>query len=137
MATTNFRIPFNIFQDLIEHASSNVSEEVCGLLAGKANRVVKLIRVENSLHSPIRYRMDSKQELHAILSIEDEGLDLLAIYHTHPNGPGTLSETDLRENNFPSVLQLLVHQKDGIWQVNAYTANGMDQQNVNIEILNK
>ncbi len=39
--------------------------------------------------------MDPQQHLDVILESEKHGRELLAFYHSHPNGPAKLSETDV------------------------------------------
>jgi len=103
-----------------EHVSRMVPEEACGLLAGRDGQVKAVVPVTNELHSPIRFRMDAKEQLRAFQWIESEGLDLLAIYHSHPRGPSHPSLTDMDEFYYPGVLSAIWWCLDGEWRMRVF-----------------
>ncbi len=86
--------------------------EACGLLAGCAGFVSQLYAVENHLRSPVAYEMEPIQQLQALLSLEEAGLELLAIYHSHPSGPQTPSPADIAQAYYPGVAQLIVSLRE-------------------------
>jgi len=81
--------------------------EACGLIAGRASQAVHVIPVTNVLQSRVRFRMDPLEQLNAFNQIEERGLELLAIYHSHPDGPATPSVTDVTEAAYPGVVHLI------------------------------
>jgi proteasome lid subunit RPN8/RPN11 len=102
-----------IWQEIQAHALACLPEEACGLLGGALGadgtaRAVLAMPVENILHSPVRFRMEPLAQLRAMQAIEAAGLDLLAIFHSHPNGPQKPSPTDLAEFAYPGVLSLIL-----------------------------
>ena len=76
-------------------------EEVCGFFAGKTETnsqfVQAVIPVENILHSKTNFRMSPEKQIEAIQRIEENQMELLGYYHSHPTGNAQLSETDLLE----------------------------------------
>jgi len=82
---------------MLKHVERYVPLESCGLLAGKNDRVEKVFVVRNQAQSPARFVMDPYEQLKAFDWIESNGLDLLAIFHSHPTGPETASVTDITE----------------------------------------
>ena len=76
--------------------------------------------ITNELHSPVRFRMDPAEQLQAFLQFESQGLDLLAIYHSHPNGPPHPSPTDIAEFTYPGVLYLILSPGPSGWQVREF-----------------
>jgi len=82
---------------MLDHVKKNVPLESCGLLAGKNDRVEKVIFVQNQAQSPVRFVMDPYEQLNAFQWIEANDLDLLGIFHSHPAGPETASATDIAE----------------------------------------
>src|SRR5690606_24265006 len=80
----------------------------CGLLAGLEGRVRCLYPIENRLHSAVAYEMEPHQQLQAMLEMEEAGLQLLAIYHSHPTGPQTPSATDVDQSYYPGVAYIIV-----------------------------
>ena len=91
------------WQAMHRHVARRAPQEACGLLAGKGARVELVLGVPNSLHSPVRFRMEPRAQWRAFQRIEAEGLDLIGIYHSHPNGPDHPSPTDIAESLYPVV----------------------------------
>jgi proteasome lid subunit RPN8/RPN11 len=84
-------------QEMQEYAERQAPLEACGLLAGKDDRVEKVIFVANQAASSTRFVMDPYEQLKAFDWIEVNRLELLAIFHSHPAGPETVSATDIAE----------------------------------------
>ncbi|MBI3738005.1 MAG: M67 family metallopeptidase [Chloroflexi bacterium] len=93
--------------------------EACGLLAGKNNSVEKVLLITNQAQSPARFRMDPSEQLKAFNWMESNELDLLAIFHSHPAGPETVSVTDIAEAAYP-VVQIIWSRPKGIWQARGF-----------------
>ncbi len=95
-------------------------EEACGLLAGIGNEVFEVIPVQNKLHSPVRYLMAPEEQLNAFLRMEEKNLDLVGIYHSHPNGPDRPSPTDINEAYYPEAIHFIWFKTDREWRCKAY-----------------
>ena len=88
------------------HAESSSPLEACGLLAGKDGFVREVFLITNQAQSPVRFRMDPIEQLHAFDQMEAAGLELLGIFHSHPSGPETPSPTDIAEAAY-QVVQII------------------------------
>jgi len=109
---------------MLDHVDRQVPLEACGLLAGKNDRVEKVILVRNQAQSPARFVMDPYEQLQAFDWIETNGLDLLGIFHSHPAGPETASMTDIAEAAYEVVYLIWSRPKSG-WQARGFwIANG-------------
>lgn len=97
-----------IFETMLSHVLAVYPEEGCGLLAGKEGYVVWETAVSNILHSPTAYQMEPLEQVQAMLEIERQGWELLAIYHSHPNGPETPSPTDVAQAHYPEAAQVII-----------------------------
>lgn len=96
-------------------------EEACGLLAGQDGSVDQVYPVDNTLHSPTAYRMDPSGQVQAMLAIERAGLELIAIYHSHPTGPAIPSATDLKQASYPDALYVICSPTPSrAWQARAF-----------------
>ncbi len=82
--------------------------EGCGFLIGKDQTVIQFCPVENIKHSPVAYKMDPAGQIQVLMDAEDQGLEILAIIHSHPNGPLALSKTDLLEATWYNLSYLIV-----------------------------
>jgi proteasome lid subunit RPN8/RPN11 len=97
---------------MVEHGLAAFPNEACGLLAGKDGKPVKFFAMANRDASPVSYRLDPKEQLTVFDEIEDEGWDLLGIFHTHTHSEAYPSETDLRQAFYPEALYLLMSLSD-------------------------
>ena len=90
-----------ILEDIHVHGESSYSEEGAGLLLGKVNgdckRVISIIkysnaREDNARHN--RYLLTPQDYLHGEQEASNLGLDVLGIFHSHPDHPNRPSEFD-------------------------------------------
>jgi proteasome lid subunit RPN8/RPN11 len=95
-------------------------EEACGLVAGIGHRSYQVFKISNILHSPTLFRLDPQQQLEALLMIEENNLELLAIYHSHPGGPFHPSDTDISEAAYPDAVNLIWYPHLGNWYCRGY-----------------
>ncbi|HVC35356.1 MAG TPA: Mov34/MPN/PAD-1 family protein [Chloroflexota bacterium] len=98
--------------DIVAHARNDFPNECCGLLFGEGSRADRLLRMENVEHSPLNYRVDSQKLLEAFQMMEEVGLDLVGIYHSHTHSPAAPSRTDIALAGYPDVHYLIVSLAD-------------------------
>ena len=55
-----------------------------------------------------RYRIDPREQLRAFRSMDEQGEELVAIYHSHPASQPFPSPTDRDEANYPDAFYVLV-----------------------------
>jgi [CysO sulfur-carrier protein]-S-L-cysteine hydrolase len=122
------------WQDMLEHVLDCLPEEACGILGGRESRVELVIPVTNDLHSPVRFRMAPEEQLRAFKAIEDQQLDLIAFFHSHPNGPSDPSETDLAEFAYPGVLSIIWSVGVQGWRARAFRLDDRIVQEVPVII---
>ena len=101
-----------IYQIMLASTQAEYPLEACGLLAGQDDCVSEIYLIENSMHSPTAFEMDAGQQLQAMLDIEVQGLEMLAVYHSHPAGSATPSETDIAQAYYPELAQLIISLTD-------------------------
>lgn len=87
-------------------------EEGCGFLAGADGVVTAVLFIENELHSPTRYRMEPQSQIDALIALDEDGAELLAIFHSHPSSRPWPSATDLTEFAYPKAYMLIVGYLD-------------------------
>lgn len=116
------------FDEMLQHVRSHAPLEACGLLAGKSDRVAKVIPVRNKEQSTTRFVMDPYEQLEAFHWIEAQGLDLLGIFHSHPAGPETASATDIEEAAY-EVVHVIWSVFNGEWNARGFwIENGRAQE---------
>ena len=100
---------------MIAHAQSEYPNECCGILAGTNGNISKLYKIRNASPSPYRYVMDPQEMLTSIQDADENGIDLVAFYHSHTHSPAYPSETDTRmavESGWVDFCYVLVSLED-------------------------
>jgi proteasome lid subunit RPN8/RPN11 len=97
---------------MLAHCRFVNPQEACGLLAGVGGCATVLYVIENRMHSSVAYEMDGRQQVLAMLDAENRGLQMLAVYHSHPNGPAGPSPRDISEAHYPELVQIIVSLAD-------------------------
>ena len=107
------RIPKTIFQEMVDHALREAPLECCGILAGKGRTVRRMYVTRNADGSRTSYLMPPEEQLEVFREMEKEGLDMVAIYHSHPHTIPFPSESDVRLAFYPDVAYIIISLKDG------------------------
>ncbi len=103
-----FELPEALAGEIVAHAREGWPEEVCGLISGKDGAPVAVHRGRNISPTPrVAYELDH-ETLALLMQLEDEGLELVGIYHSHPQGPEGPSETDVRLAYYPEAVYVIV-----------------------------
>lgn len=92
---------------MLAQAVAELPNECCGLLAGTIDtsgpepvaRVTHRYPLVNAAGSPVTYDADPKSLFQAHKAMRQAGVELLAIYHSHPTSEPVPSKTD-RERNY-------------------------------------
>ena len=95
----------------------------------------------NQMRSPVRYRMEPSEQVHAFSIIESREMELMAIYHSHTAVAGTAgatmaqpSATDIAEAAY-AVVQVLWSRVNGPWEANGYWISNGTVTKVPLEYL--
>jgi proteasome lid subunit RPN8/RPN11 len=83
-----------VFDEILAQARGELPNEACGLIAGKEGVPFRVYPMSNADGSPMTYRFDAKEQYRVMNEIEDEGLELYAIYHSHTHTEAYPSATD-------------------------------------------
>lgn len=98
---------------VIAHARSRAPEEACGILAGDDTGAVKRVyAMQNADRSETTYAMDSREQFEVFDEIRSEGLELLAIFHSHPSSEAYPSARDLELAFYPEAYYMIVSLMD-------------------------
>lgn len=91
-----FMIPRTIFKRIRAQANEERPNEACGYLMGTDNTASVFHRMTNVDHSTEHFTFDPSEQFAALEKARDNGLDLICVYHSHPNTPARMSEEDKR-----------------------------------------
>ncbi len=96
---------------LISHARREAPNECCGFLVGARGRVRFALAMQNVDPRPeSRYRIDDRQhiQIRRWLRRLSPPLEIVGVYHSHPNSDARPSATDLAEALYPEWLFAVV-----------------------------
>ncbi len=123
------------WEELYQNLEDCLPEEGCGLLGGKDDLVQAVLSVTNELHSLVRFRMVPQEQLNGFLWFERHEMEVVGIFHSHPNGPRHPSGTDLSEFAYPGVVNMICWPVVGIWEAKGFWMDGKDYYEVPVNIL--
>ncbi|MCC6860267.1 MAG: M67 family metallopeptidase [Bryobacterales bacterium] len=98
------RIETQPWETMVEHARRVYPNECCGVMLGKASngekRVSRAVPLDNAWQGEQRARYELRPEdlLAAEREARAQGLELIGIYHSHPDCDAYFSETDLKNS---------------------------------------
>lgn len=107
------RIAQSLIDEMVAHAREDLPNECCGMVGGTGDEANVVVPVVNSAASPLRFEMDPQGQYNALKSIEDDGGEMLAIYHSHTKSAAYPSQTDVNQAvNWPDAIYLIVSLQD-------------------------
>ena len=111
------RIEEDAWETMVAHARRAYPDECCGVMLGRADGD-KLVRVAIPLDNAYegsrrsRYELRPKDLLWADGEARRQGLDLVGIYHSHPDCDAYFSATDLK-NSCPGYSFVVLSVREG------------------------
>jgi proteasome lid subunit RPN8/RPN11 len=106
------QIPEPIYQRMIEHAKREQPLECCGILGGKGKTVEKAFEMQNVEGSSIRYSISPQDQLRVFEEMDQESMEMIAIYHSHPHTIPFPSEIDVKMAFYPEMSSIIVSLKE-------------------------
>jgi proteasome lid subunit RPN8/RPN11 len=89
-------------EELMAHARREPLEECCGLVAGSDSVITRICAATNAASDPAKnYEIAPKELFRLMREIRAAGLELLGIYHSHPNGKNEPSARDIELAYYP------------------------------------
>jgi proteasome lid subunit RPN8/RPN11 len=89
---------------MVSHAESTFPNECCGAMLGTVDGDEKVVRVATPIKNAFtgaqgaRYEIGPEDLLAADAAARKEGMDLVGIFHSHPDCDAYFSETDLKNS---------------------------------------
>jgi len=90
-------------------ALSDSARECCGLLAGREGLITHVFPAVNVASNPATtYEIAPQETFRRIREIRAAGLELLGIYHSHPNGKNEPSPRDIKSAYYPDAAYFII-----------------------------
>ena len=111
MSSTRVTWPRAVQSAIVRHAMSEAPRECCGFLIGAGRRVQFAMPLENVDPRPrTRYRIAERRhiEVRRWLRQLSPPLEIVGVYHSHPNSRAHPSAADLAEAHYPDWIFAIV-----------------------------
>ncbi len=79
---------------LTEHAKNEEPNESCAMLFGRDGVVSEVFLTENITKSQSSFEISSEQLIQGYDTAKERGVDVVGIFHSHPNSEAYPSDTD-------------------------------------------
>lgn len=97
------------YERIIEQARESKPNEICGILAGKNYKVLKIYQMNNTSDNPrFCYFIDPKEQLMVFKNMRKENMELVGIYHSHPETEAYPSKRDIELAFYPEAIYVII-----------------------------
>jgi len=123
------RIEPEAWQTMVAHAQSTFPDECCGVMVGSIDGESKVVTTALALENAYKGKQEDRYEIRpedllaADKNARAQGLDLIGIFHSHPDCDAYFSKTDL-ENSCPWYSFVVLSIKGGTFDhANSFLPN--------------
>jgi len=106
------RIARDLVEEIVAHAREEAPAECCGMVASRDGDAVRVYRAANAAEERLRrlrFEIGPREQLQIQTEIDEAGLELGAIYHSHTRTEPHPSQTDINfARGWPGVLWIIV-----------------------------
>jgi proteasome lid subunit RPN8/RPN11 len=128
------KITSALLREIYDHTEASYPYECCGLMVGVSDGGDKMVRVFrtclnlNTERAHDRYEMDPLCLLRAQREFENGPLDIIGIYHSHPDHPSRPSQTDT-DRAWPAYSYVIISvQKGTVSSVQSWVLNEAEKR---------
>ncbi|MFL5822447.1 MAG: M67 family metallopeptidase [Solirubrobacteraceae bacterium] len=114
------RIAPELYEQMIEQARAEAPNECCGMIGSRDGEAVRVYPTTNAAASPLRYEIDGAEQIRIYNEIDEAGLELGAIYHSHTRTEPYPSQTDINLAFYPDSLYVIIGLASSDPEVRAY-----------------
>jgi [CysO sulfur-carrier protein]-S-L-cysteine hydrolase len=103
-----FHLPLEMREAIVSHAIREAPRECCGIIAGRVGVPLRVYETRNVAEGNRLYEIDPQQLIDLEFRLlPEQGSEIIAIYHSHPESPAYPSPTDIELAFWPDALYLI------------------------------
>jgi [CysO sulfur-carrier protein]-S-L-cysteine hydrolase len=102
------RIARALLDQIVAQARAEAPNECCGIVGARDGRAVRLFQARNARASPLAYEIDPRDLVRIYDELDEQGLDVGIIYHSHTRSAPEPSQTDINLASYPHWRYLIV-----------------------------
>ncbi len=130
------RISQELIDEIVAHSRDDLPNECCGLIGGHGDEVSSVHRARNAAATWLRYELHPSDQLRIMNRLEDDGEELVGIYHSHTKSEAYPSQTDINlAEMWPDPLYLicsLEHADDPVVRAFAIRDGGVEEVELDV-----
>lgn len=121
---------------LLHEAQRAPDREVCGLIAARKDGTYRVIPVRNTASNPRQlFEMDERELVNAFRTMRENGENLFAIYHSHPDSAPSPSKKDMQRSGYPDALHLIISLEiKGVLQMRGWRLDDSEPRAVEVGV---
>ena len=99
----------SIIETMLAQARRDPRIECCGLLAGRERAISRIFTAANTAENPATsYEIAPKEIFERMREMRAEKMEMLGIYHSHPNGKNEPSPRDIAQAYYSEAAYFIV-----------------------------
>lgn len=114
------KIKKDIIDKIITHARVDAPIEACGYLSGKDGIISQYYALTNIDKSEEHFAFDPKEQFTCMKYVRGQGLDIYAVYHSHPVTPARPSDEDIKLAHDPDISYVVVSLANGQEEIKSF-----------------
>lgn len=125
------KISKKIINKIYDHGKKEAPIEACGYLAGINNEVINYYPMQNIDQSNEHFTLDPQEQFNVMKKVRVKGLEILAVYHTHPGSPARPSVEDIKLAFDPGIMYVIIsllEDKNNIKAFRIINGQGIEQR---------
>ena len=129
------KIRKKIISKIVAHAKKEAPLEACGYLALKDGVITVFYALTNIDQSGEHFSFDPKEQFMAVKDARSKGLEMCAVYHSHPASPARPSPEDIKLAYDPNVSYFIVSLSGAKDEVRAFSIKNANVTEIDLEVV--
>lgn len=129
------RLAKSLHDAMVAHAQAEAPNECCGMLGGRDGVPLTFYPARNRFESPMRFEIDSRDQIRITNEIEAAGEELLVLFHSHPATEAYPSQTDVNLASWwPGVIWAICSLAEHEPVIRAFAIDGADVEEISLDV---
>jgi len=124
-----------VIKEIVDHAKQESPLEACGYLGAKDGIITKVYALSNIDKSREHFSFEPKEQFLAVKDARAQGLEMRAVYHSHPASPARPSPEDIKLAYDPQMSYFIVSLAGGQEELRAFSIKNAEVNEINLEVV--
>lgn len=131
------RIRQAVLTSLLAQARKSPDVEICGLLSGRDGEIIEIFPAANASQKPeTSFEIGPRELFQSMRTLRRGKLELMGIYHSHPQTANEPSPTDISMAFYPDVAYFIASpREDAEKPIRAFTIRDGAARELQIEVI--